>query len=99
MPLLITKSLKVASDVMKHCQNKGLSHESTLALVCYTADMRQFGALAEQNLHYIVNSSLWSGNQGHQPNWRIPPLFDKGARAAPSRARRADVSRHDAHVL
>jgi hypothetical protein len=58
LPVLVMESHKLAHAIMKRGMNQGLSREHTLALVVYTADLRQFGASDEQNLYHGINIAL-----------------------------------------
>ena len=62
VPVLVSESKKMADELVILGKSKGLSAESTLALVCYTADLRHFGARREQNLYHGVNNVLHNGD-------------------------------------
>ena len=62
VPLLVQESRKIANEIVMLGKSKGLSEESTLALVCYTADMQLFGARRNQNFYHAINRALHDGN-------------------------------------
>ena len=58
LPMLVMESRKLAHAIIERGKNQGLAHEHTLALVVYTADLRQFGASEEHNLYHVINTVL-----------------------------------------
>jgi len=60
LPMLVMESRKLALAIIKRGKNRGLTGEQTLALVVYTADLRQFGASAQHNLYHGINTALIS---------------------------------------
>ena len=63
LPMLVMESRKLALAIIKRGKNQGLTLEHTLALVVYTADLRQFGASDKHNLYHSINTALQNAEE------------------------------------
>jgi hypothetical protein len=57
-PVLVREAGAVAESLLENGKGEGLSPMMLFAVVCYTIDLRQFGAQPNQNFFDLVNKAL-----------------------------------------